>query len=100
MCEEDEPFSFVFAFGQSYVKSGIGVYENNTLVDLIALDCISMKGERDVLNDAIIKTITDKIDLNKDIPCKQIHISIANYVINGVLYNRGRYAVLKQVAEN
>lgn len=109
-------YYIVFDLGQSFIKRSLVKIENDKITDIKDFDKVrsnhakfkdysedSEKKEaeeldkflQDVISSTIKQTIDNGITLNNTIP-----ISIANYVQNGHLVNRGGYGKLGLVAYN
>ena len=104
----------IFDFGQTFIKRSIVKINNNQVSNINTLDKVlsnnvdwdnsdieKEKEEANKLNNHIIDVITDtinKADINNI--GDTIVISIANYVRNGLLANRGGYGKLRLLTNN
>ncbi len=113
---EDSHVNLIFDYGQSFIKRSYVVIENGCVKDIIVLDkTLSQHVEWDIkdsdienkeailLNNHFLETIAKTIH---EVEQKgySIHphiiLSIANYVKDGVIANRGGYGKLRLIAPN
>lgn len=108
--------SLIFDYGQSFIKRSYILLENGRLKDIVLLEkTLSQHVEWDLsdehkeleeaalLNQHFLKTINETIDEVESMGFSinpNIILSIANYVKNGVIVNRGGYGKLRLIAPN
>lgn len=109
--KKEDTINIVFDLGQSFIKRSIVNY-NGDIVSLISVlskyvnwdydNEVIEKEDAIKLHEHILNVLTDTINNieDKSIIGDEIVISIANYVNNGVLVNRGGYGKLRLLAEN
>lgn len=115
-CRNDSMVNLIFDYGQSFIKRCYVRMLNEKLEDIVILDKelskhaqwdvkdpVLEKSEADALDchfiDTIIRTINEVEAAGQTIH-PHIVLSIANYVKDGVLANRGGYGKLRLVAPN
>lgn len=108
--------NLIFDYGQSFIKRSYAVIQNQELKDIVILDkTLSQHVEWDIADsdlerqeaillnkhflDTIAKTI-DEIEAEGLVIHPHIIMSIANYVKDGVIANRGGYGKLRLIAPN
>lgn len=111
--KEENKTYFVFDLGQTYIKRSVVTFNDGQVKNIEILPRVASRhvewefknhidevNEAMKLNNTILNAIIDAMKYKKGEVGDEIVISIANYVKNGLLVNRGGYGKLRLIDDN